>query len=106
MDNKYEERLGTASMLPLILKMALPGFAAQLINLLYSIVDRVFIGHIELIGTDALAGIGVTSSIIILISAFSQIVGGGGAPLASARATVKERTGYSATAFRCSCCLL
>ena len=83
MDNKYEERLGTASMLPLILKMALPGFAAQLINLLYSIVDRVFIGHIELIGTDALAGIGVTSSIIILISAFSQIVGGGGAPLAS-----------------------
>lgn len=70
MDNKYEERLGTASMLPLILKMALPGFAAQLINLLYSIVDRVFIGHIELIGTDALAGIGVTSSIIILISAF------------------------------------
>ena len=83
MDNKYEERLGTASMLPLILKMALPGFAAQLINLLYSIVDRVFIGHIEHIGTDALAGIGVTSSIIILISAFSQIVGGGGAPLAS-----------------------
>ena len=83
MDNKYEERLVTASMLPLILKMALPGFAAQLINLLYSIVDRVFIGHIELIGTDALAGIGVTSSIIILISAFSQIVGGGGAPLAS-----------------------
>ena len=83
MDNKYEERLGTALMLPLILKMALPGFAAQLINLLYSIVDRVFIGHIELIGTDALAGIGVTSSIIILISAFSQIVGGGGAPLAS-----------------------
>ena len=79
MDNKYEERLGTASMLPLILKMALPGFAAQLINLLYSIVDRVFIGHIELIGTDALAGIGVTSSIIILISAFSQIVGGGSA---------------------------
>ena len=47
MDNKYEERLGTASMLPLILKMALPGFAAQLINLLYSIVDRVFIGHMR-----------------------------------------------------------
>lgn len=72
MDNKYEERLGTASMLPLILKMALPGFAAQLINLLYSIVDRVFIGHIELIGTDALAGIGVTSSIIIYLSIFTD----------------------------------
>ena len=109
MDNKYEERLGTASMLPLILKMALPGFAAQLINLLYSIVDRVFIGHIELIGTDALAGIGVTSSIIILISAFSQIVGGGGAPLASIALGKGDRERahrYSATAFRCLCCLL
>ena len=72
--------------------MALPGFAAQLINLLYSIVDRVFIGHIEFIGTDALAGVGVTSSIIILISAFSQIVGGGGAPLASIALEQRAKT--------------
>lgn len=77
----YEERLGTDRMLPLIFRMALPAVAAQLVNLLYSIVDRIYIGHIPGIGTDALAGIGVTSSIIILISAFSAIVGGGGAPL-------------------------
>lgn len=79
----YEERLGTDRMLPLIFRMALPAVAAQLVNLLYSIVDRIYIGHIPGIGTDALAGIGVTSSIIILISAFSAIVGGGGAPLAA-----------------------
>ena len=79
----YEKRLGTQKMLPLIFSMSLPAVAAQLVNLLYSIVDRIFIGHIPDVGTDALAGIGITSSIIILIAAFSQIVGSGGAPLAA-----------------------
>ena len=51
MINKYEERLGTERMLPLIFKMALPAVAAQFVNLLYSIVDRVYIGHIPGIGT-------------------------------------------------------
>ncbi|MDD5936981.1 MAG: MATE family efflux transporter [Clostridiales bacterium] len=83
MNNAYEEKLGTQKMLPLIFKMALPAVAAQLVNLLYSIVDRIYIGHIENIGTDALAGIGVSSSIIILIAAFASIVSGGGAPLAA-----------------------
>lgn len=78
-----EELLGSAPMLPLLLKMSLPAVAAQLVNLLYSIVDSIYIGHIPVIGTDALAGIGVTSSLIILISAFAQFVSGGGAPLAS-----------------------
>ena len=83
MHRLYEERLGTDRMLPLIFRMALPAVAAQLVNLLYSIVDRIYIGHIPGIGTEALAGIGVTGSIIILISSFSSIVGGGGAPLAA-----------------------
>ena len=83
MDNKYEERLGTAPMIPLVFKMALPAIAAQLVNLFYNIVDRIYIGHIEHIGTDALAGVGITTAIIILIAAFSSIVGAGGAPLAS-----------------------
>lgn len=83
MNNKYEQRLGTAPMLPLVFRMALPAVAAQAVNLLYNMVDRIYIGHIPGIGTDALAGIGVTSSVIILISAFSAIVGGGGAPLAA-----------------------
>ena len=83
MNNAYEERLGTERMLPLVFKMALPAIAAQFVNLLYNLVDRIYIGHIPDIGTDALAGIGVTSAVIILISAFSSIVGAGGAPLAA-----------------------
>lgn len=79
----YEERLGTDRMLPLVLRMALPSVAAQIVNLLYNLVDRIYIGHIPGIGTDALAGIGVTGAIIILISAFSAVVSGGGAPLAA-----------------------
>ena len=78
-----EERLAKAKLLPLIFSMALPAILAQFINLLYNIVDKIYIGHIPDIGTDALAGIGLTHSIIILISAFAQIVSGGGAPLAA-----------------------
>lgn len=83
MNNVYEERLGTDRMLPLVFRMALPAVVAQLVNLLYNIVDRIYIGHIPGTGTPALAGIGVAGSIIILISAFSAIVAGGGAPLAA-----------------------
>lgn len=79
----YEERLGSDPMLSLVFRMALPAIAAQLVNLLYNLVDRIYIGHIPGIGTDALAGIGITGSVIILISAFSSIVSGGAAPLAA-----------------------
>ena len=65
MKNKYEARLGTERMLPLVFKMALPAVAAQFVNLLYNIVDRIYIGHIPEIGTNALGGIGVTTSIVI-----------------------------------------
>ncbi len=78
----YEEKLATQPMLPLIIKMTLPAILAQLVNLLYSIVDRIYIGRIPN-GTDALAGLGITTSIIMLISAFSSIVGMGGSPIAS-----------------------
>ena len=70
-------------MVPLVFRMALPAVVAQLVNLLYNLVDRIYIGHIYGIGTDALAGIGVTGSVIILVSAFASIVNGGAAPLAS-----------------------
>lgn len=83
MSYNYEARLSTERMVPLVFKMAMPAVAAQLVNLLYGIVDRIYIGHIPQFGTDALAGVGVTTSIILLISAFSAIVGGGGAPLAA-----------------------
>lgn len=91
MNNRYEERLSTDRMLPLVFKMALPAVAAQFVNLLYNIVDRIYIGHIPGIGTDALAGVGVTASIVILISAFSSIVGAGGAPLAATALGQRDR---------------
>lgn len=78
-----DEKLGTEQMLPLVFKMALPAVAAQFVNLLYGIVDKIYIGHIEGVGGEALAGVGITTSIVLLISAFSSLVGGGGSPLAS-----------------------
>lgn len=83
MTNAYEERLGTQPMLPLIIRMAIPSVAAQIVNLLYSVVDRIYIGRIPEVGTTALAGIGITASLLVLIQAFAQIVGAGGAPLAA-----------------------
>ena len=63
--------------------MALPSVAAQLVNLLYGVIDKIYIGHIEGIGGEALAGVGITTSVILLISAFSSLAGGGGSPLAA-----------------------
>ena len=83
MNVRSDERLGTERMLPLIFKMALPAVAAQLVNLLYGVIDRIYIGHIEGVGGEALAGVGITSSVLILVAAFAQLVGGGGSPLAA-----------------------
>ena len=80
---RSDERLGNEKMLPLVFKMALPSVAAQLVNLLYGIVDKIYIGHIEGVGAEALAGVGITTSVILLIAAFSSLVGGGGSPLAA-----------------------
>ena len=65
------------------LKLAVPAVAAQLINILYNIVDKMFIGHIPEVGKQALAGVGVTTPVILAISAFAALVSMGGAPKAS-----------------------
>jgi putative MATE family efflux protein len=83
MGTGYEERMGTEPVTKLIFQMALPAVVAQFVNLLYNIVDRIYIGHIAGHGADALAGVGICSTLIILISAFASFAGGGGAPLAS-----------------------
>lgn len=80
---KNDEQLGTAPLGKLMLSMALPTVAAQIINVLYNIVDRIYIGHIEGYGQLALTGVGVTFPILMMISAFSAFAGMGGAPLAS-----------------------
>ena len=63
--------------------LALPAVAAQLINILYNLVDKMFIGHIPEVGKEALAGVGVTAPVILAISAFAALVSMGGAPKAS-----------------------
>lgn len=65
------------------LRLALPAVAAQLINILYNLVDKMFIGHIPEVGKQALAGVGVTAPVILAISAFAALVSMGGAPKAS-----------------------
>lgn len=64
-------------------KLAVPSVAAQLINILYNLVDKMFIGHIPEVGKQALAGVGVTTPVILAISAFAALVSMGGAPKAS-----------------------
>ena len=73
-----EERMGTAPIFKLMLSMGIPTFVAQLINLLYNIVDRIYIGHIPEVGAASLTGIGLCLPIITLVSAFSVFVGAGG----------------------------
>lgn len=75
--------LGTGSIGGLLVRLAVPTITAQLINALYNIVDRMYIGHMEGIGDVALTGVGVTFPIIMLVSAFASLVGMGGAPLSS-----------------------
>ncbi|OUQ76596.1 MATE family efflux transporter [Flavonifractor sp. An100] len=76
-----------------MVKLAVPAVAAQLINVLYNIVDRIYIGHIPVVGKTALTGVGVTFPILMLISAFAAFSGMGGAPLASIRLGAGDREG-------------
>ena len=78
-----ENQLGTAPIGKLLFTLAVPAITAQVVNMLYNIVDRIYIGHIPEIGTAALTGVGITFPIITLISAFSSLIAMGGAPRAS-----------------------
>lgn len=80
---KNDAFLGTEPVGKLLWKLALPTLAAQLINMLYNLVDRVFIGRIPGVGTLALTGVGVCLPLIMIISAFAALVSSGGAPRAS-----------------------
>ena len=81
MDNKAN--LGTAPIGKLLFRLAVPTVVAQLINMLYNIIDRIYIGHIPEVGSLALTGVGVCMPIIMVVSAFAALAGGGGAPRAS-----------------------
>ncbi len=81
--SKDKEFLGTAPVGKLLFRLALPTVIAQLINMLYNIVDRIYIGYIPLVGDLALTGVGVCMPLIMIVSAFSALVSSGGAPRAS-----------------------
>ena len=78
-----DEKLGTEPLGKLIISMALPSVAAQLVNVIYNMVDRIYIGHIPGAGAQALTGLGISLPVILLIQAFSSLAGMGGAPQAS-----------------------
>ena len=75
---KDKSFLGTEPIGRLLLRLALPTVAAQLINMLYNIVDRIYIGHIPGDGALALTGVGVCMPLIMVVSAFAALVGNGG----------------------------
>ena len=81
--NDNKEMLGTAPIGKLLFKLAVPTVVAQLINMLYNIVDRIYIGHMPGDGSLALTGVGVCMPIIMIISAFASMISSGGAPKAS-----------------------
>ena len=78
-----KEMLGKAPVGKLLFRLALPTVVAQLINMLYNIVDRIFIGHMSDVGDLALTGVGVCMPVIMIVSAFAALVSSGGAPRAS-----------------------
>ena len=83
MNERAADHLRTAPLGKLMFSLALPSVLAQLVNLLYSIVDRVYIGHIPGIGAMALTGLGLCVPLITLVSAFAAFAGSGGAPQAA-----------------------
>ena len=80
---KREQDLGSDNIGKLMFTLAVPAITAQLVNMLYNIVDRIYIGHIPEIGSAALTGVGICFPIIMLIMAFSSLVAMGGAPQAA-----------------------
>lgn len=96
-----KEFLRTEPLGKLLLRLALPMVAAQLINMLYNIVDRIYIGHIPEIGATALTGVGVCMPLIMIVSAFAALVGYGGAPRASIFMGKKDKESAERTLGNC-----
>lgn len=100
---KKTEQLGEGKILPLIVRLAVPAVVAQLITFLYNIVDRMFVARIEGTGMDALAALGIVLPITLIMQAFANLVGLGGAPragikLGEANETEANRIFNTATA--------
>ena len=82
-EEKPGRDMGTGSVKKLMVQMAVPALVGQVVNLLYNIVDRIYIGHLPEIGGTALTGVGLFTPILMLITAFAMLAGAGGAPRAA-----------------------
>ena len=81
--NSNTQAMGTEKIPKLLAQLAIPAVVAQVVNLLYNIVDRIYIGHISGIGASALTGVGLFTPILMLLNAFAMLAGSGGAPKAA-----------------------
>lgn len=98
--------LGNAPVGKLLARLAVPAITAQLINALYNIVDRIYIGHLPGIGDTALTGVGVTFPIIMIIAAFASLIGMGGGPRASIKLGESDKDGAEKVLGNCFVLLL
>lgn len=103
---KHTNDLGRDRIGPLLFRLAVPAILAQLVNALYNIVDRMYIGHIEGVGDLALTGLGVTFPVIMFISALSALVGMGGGSRAAIRMGAGDEEGASAILGNCTALLI
>ncbi len=93
--------LGSDPIPQLVRRLALPAMLAQFVNVLYSIIDRMYIGNIADVGDIALAGVGICGPIVTMISAFAAWIGNGGAPLLSIKSGEQNKEGASAILANC-----
>lgn len=103
---KVENDLGRDNIRKLVLCIAIPSMLAQFVNVLYSIVDRMYIGNIPVVGEQALAGAGICGPVVTLITSFASLVGVGGAPLLSIRLGAKDEKGARQILANCFIMLL
>ncbi len=90
---QIDSPLGTAPEGKLVLQLAIPAMLAQFVNILYSVVDRMYVGHIAEVGADALAGVGVCAPVVTMITALGALIGFGGGPLMSIRMGRRDMDG-------------
>lgn len=103
---KVENNLDTDKVRGLVWRLAFPSMLAQFVSVLYSIVDRMYIGNIPGTGGLALAGVGVCGPIVTLITSFASWIGVGGAPLMSIRLGQKNEKGARQIVANCFMLLL
>ena len=105
-ENARTQDMGSGSIPKLLAQLAIPAVVAQVINLLYNIVDRIYIGHIPEIGASALTGVGLFMPILMLINAFAMLAGSGGAPRAAIAMGKKDNETAEKIMGNCFCLLL